>query len=76
MYLTLFQSDLQSSWDKTWDTVLNLIILLISLQIVKSVEFVNRETMNDLRPCMDYLRKSIALREQLEGDHHKVRTSL
>ncbi|XP_035690264.1 telomerase protein component 1-like [Branchiostoma floridae] len=44
---------------------------LIYDEIVKSVEFVNRETMNDLRPCMDYLRKSIALREQLEGDHHK-----
>ncbi|KAI8507535.1 Telomerase protein component 1 [Branchiostoma belcheri] len=44
---------------------------LIYDEIVKSVEFVSTETMDDLQPCMDYLRKSIALREQLEGDHHK-----
>ena len=44
----------------------------LSSQIAKMHDFITREQIVDLRPAIEFNRKSVKIRETLEGGKHKV----
>ena len=51
-------------------------IYFLSSQIAKMHDFITREQIVDLRPAIEFNRKSVKIRETLEGGKHKVSSML
>ncbi|XP_071945133.1 TPR repeat-containing protein DDB_G0287407-like [Antedon mediterranea] len=45
-------------------------------EISKSHEFVEEDTIKELKPSIEFFRKSIKIRETLQGDHHKYKMGI
>ncbi|XP_033125459.1 telomerase protein component 1-like isoform X1 [Anneissia japonica] len=45
-------------------------------EISKLHEYINKENIKDLKPCIEYFRKSVQIRETLTGDYHKYKMGI